>query len=289
MRYTLLLLIFSCLFPSLAAEPTQKEKASMTDTHLQQFSPAWPHGEIKPIFPNVFFVTGTNKTHHEGTDIQTSRNMTILRHGSELTLINTVRLTDPALKKLEALGSVTNIVRIGAFHGRDDAFYKHQYPKAKLWALKGTTYDSGLKVDQELVPNGLMPFSTCSIFAFKTSSQPECILHIDQEGGILVSCDSIQNITSTDDFYSSETAKSFHEMGLVASANISPIWLGATHTKASDFEELLKKFTFSHLLTGHGEPLMDNAYKKVSETVQRVSESEKKPKARDDNKFKALL
>ncbi len=90
-----------------------------------------PHGDIRQIFKDVFFVTGTNKIHHEGIDIQTSRNMTIVRSGSELTLINTVRLNEEALQKLDALGVVTNIVRIGAFHGRDDAFYQNRYPDAK--------------------------------------------------------------------------------------------------------------------------------------------------------------
>jgi hypothetical protein len=235
-----------------------------------QFTPAWPHGNICQIFQDVFFVTGTNKIHHEGIDIQTSRNMTIVRSGSELTLINTVRLNDEALQKLDALGVVTNIVRIGAFHGRDDAFYQNQYPHAKLWALRGATYESSLKANQDLTPGGLMPFPDCSLFVFETSTQPECILHIEREGGILVSCDSIQNITSLDEFYSPETAKSFEEQGLVRSANITSIWLGATSTKASDFERLLKSFTFQHLLTAHGPPLLNHAYEQVTQTVQRV-------------------
>ncbi|MDF3033611.1 MAG: hypothetical protein K0R76_565 [Alphaproteobacteria bacterium] len=45
-----------------------------------QFTPAWPHGDIEPVFPDVFLVTGTNKVQHEGANIQTSRNMTIIRN-----------------------------------------------------------------------------------------------------------------------------------------------------------------------------------------------------------------
>jgi hypothetical protein len=171
---------------------------------------------------------------------------------------------------LEALGTIHNIVRIGAFHGRDDGFYKHRYPNAKLWTLKGVSYESGLSADQELTPGGLMPFPTCSLFIFESSTQPECILHIDREGGILISCDSIQNITATDEFYNSETAKSFQEQGLIKPANISPIWLGATNTKVVDFDRLLKSFSFRHLLTAHGEPLLEKAYEQITQTVQRV-------------------
>jgi hypothetical protein len=234
------------------------------------FSPAWPHGDLRQIFTDVYFVTGTNKIHYEGANIQTSRNMVIVRHGSALTLINTVRLNEDGLQKLDALGTVGNIVRIGAFHGRDDGFYKHRYPNAILWTLKGVSYANGLMADKELIPGKQMPFPDCSLFSFESSSQPECVLHFDREGGILVTCDSIQNITATDEFYNSETAKSFHDQGLIKPANISPIWLGATNAKVADFDRLLKSFSFHHLLTAHGVPLLEKAFEQVTQTVRRV-------------------
>jgi hypothetical protein len=235
-----------------------------------QFTPAWPHGDIEPVFPDVFLVTGTNKVQHEGANIQTSRNMTIIRNGVELTLINTVRLNEEGLKALDQLGRVAHIVRIGAFHGRDDAFYRNQYPNAQLWVLKGMTYENGLKPTRELVPEGDMPFPGCSLFVFETSNLPEGVLYVDREGGMLISCDSIQNITATDQFYSPETAKSFQDQGLVKPANISSIWLGATHTKVSDFDRLLKTITFRHLITAHGQPLLNTAYEQVAATAKRV-------------------
>ena len=127
-----------------------------------------------------------------------------------------------------------------------------------------------LKSDRELTPEGAMPFPSCTLCVFETSILPEGILSIQREGGILISCDSIQNITSTDTFYSPETAKSFQDQGLVKPANISPIWLGATHTKAVDFDRLLKTMTFRHLITAHGEPLMNTAYEQVTATIKRV-------------------
>ena len=72
----------------------------MPQSEVQQFTPVWPHGEIREIFKNIFFVTGTNKIHYAGDDIQTSRNMIIIRDGTQLTLINTVRLDDDGLQKL---------------------------------------------------------------------------------------------------------------------------------------------------------------------------------------------
>lgn len=242
----------------------------MTDTQDLQFTPAWPHGDISEIFQDIFFVTGTNKIHYEGKDIQTSRNMVIIRHGSELTLINSVRLNDEGLEKLNLLGNVTGIVRIGAFHGRDDAFYKNQYPNALLWTLKDASYDNGLKADKTLSLDGELPFPGCSLFIFESSRFPECILHVSTEGGILISCDSIQNITCTDEFYNPATAISVLEQGLVKPANISPIWLGATQTNAADFYRLIETMSFRHLITAHGEPLRDNAFEQVSATIERV-------------------
>jgi len=136
-------------------------------------------------------VTGTNKIHYEGADIQTSRNMVIIRHGSELSLINSVRLNDEGLKQLDQLGTVTHIIRIGAFHGRDDAFYKSYYPKSTLWTLPGATYENGLAPDKVLTPEG-DKLSQGVRFSCLKHPIPGRYLHIDRDGGILISCDSIQ-------------------------------------------------------------------------------------------------
>lgn len=242
----------------------------MMTSESNQFTPAWPHGDVVEIFPDIFFVTGTNKVHHEGTDIQTSRNMVIVRHGTDLTLINSVRLNNEGLAKLNTLGTVKNIMRIGVFHGRDDAFYRQHFPSSKLWVLQDMVYENALKADHYLTCTDRMPIPGCSLFLFETSLHPEGIVHLDREGGILISCDSIQNISTTDEFYSKDTAQFFEAQGLVKPANISPLWLGATQTKATDFERLLKSFTFQHLITAHGEPLLNDAFPMIKETMNRV-------------------
>ena len=103
---------------------------------MTQYSPAWAHGELKEIFPDIFFVMGTNITIHEGTELQHSCNMVIVKNINKLTLINTIRLNDKGLTALDNLGQVTNVVRIGAFHGRHDAFYVDRY-SAKLYETLG--------------------------------------------------------------------------------------------------------------------------------------------------------
>ncbi len=228
-------------------------------------SPAWPHSAIKEIFPNIFFVMGMNKTHYSGVDLQHSRNMVIIRDGNILSLINTVRLDDDGLAALDALGKVENVIRIGAFHGRDDAFYCNRY-QAKLWAIKGMVHDNNRPTDIELIPNGKMPFPESSLFVFDTSSHPEGILHIAQEGGILITCDSIKNWLEPDQFFSSETAKLYTEQGFFGVASISQVWKQACNVEASDFERL-KSLEFCHLISAHGDPLLNNAHEKVVETI----------------------
>ncbi len=226
-----------------------------------------PHGKIKEVFNHIFMVTGTNHIHHDGVDIQTSRNMIIVRDGQNLSLINTVRLNDEGLAKLNTLGKVINVVRIGAFHGYDDEFYLDHY-QATLWALKNMEHQSGRKTDRLLDVGGPMPFTHCALFDFTTTLHPEAILiHKIEESSVLISCDSIQNWTYADEFFSESTAKAFQEQGLIKAANIPDTWIGACKP---DMEELkkLKSLQFKHLLSAHGEPLKDTAYEQLCETLK---------------------
>lgn len=234
---------------------------------MTNYSPAWPHGDLKEIFPNIFFIMGTNITTHEGIELQHSCNMVVVKEGNELTLINTVRLDDKSLAELDNLGQVINVVKIGTFHGRHDAFYVDKY-KAKLWALKGVQHDHKKTTDIELIPNGKMPFQDCSLFVFETSIYPEAILHVNREGGILITCDSVKNWTTIDEFFNEQTGKLYTNLGFLGSATISKIWQQACKVQAQDFARL-KLLTFKHLLSAHGEPLLNDAHEKLSSTIKQ--------------------
>jgi hypothetical protein len=231
------------------------------------YSPVWPHSEIKEVFPNIFYVMGTNITTHNDIEFQHSRNMIIIRDEGKLSLINTVRLDDKGLAELDALGKVENIIRIGAFHGRDDAFYIDRY-HAKLWALPRMQHHNNRLADVLLAPNGIMPFTGCALFIFETSEYPEGILHIAKEDGILVTCDSIKNWVSADPFFSTASAKLYQEQGFFGIATISNVWKEATKVQSSDFVRL-KSLKFKHLLGAHGEPLLNYAYDAIALTIQR--------------------
>ncbi len=235
---------------------------------MSEFTPLMPHGDIEEIFSDVFFVTGTTRPNYMGIEWQFSRNMTIVRDGDDLTLINTVRLDDDGLAVLDKLGRVNRVVKLGAFHGIDDPFYIDRYD-AEMWALPGMTHEGGLSTAVELEVGGDMPFSDCSLFVFETSKSPEGLLLIARDGGILISCDSLQNWAEPDRFFSEESAKRMAEYGFFQKANVGPGWLRESAPQPDDFERV-KALPFRHLLSAHGTPLRDTARDDLAATFQRL-------------------
>ncbi|WP_437327007.1 hypothetical protein [Sorangium sp. So ce381] len=233
-----------------------------------EYSPAWPHGEVQDAFPEVFYVVGTNRTHHAGIDLQTSRTMTVLRQNRELTLVNTVRLTEEGLRQLDALGQVRHIVRLGAFHGRDDPFYRDRYG-ATLWALPEAVAADGRPADRALAAGGPFPVHGGIVFVFTTARFPEAAVLLPREGGILITCDAVQNWSHVDPFFSEETGALFVAQGLIGVANIPATWREACAPDISDFRRLAD-LPFHHLISAHGEPLRDDAKRLLQVRMDEV-------------------
>jgi hypothetical protein len=223
-----------------------------------EYSPVWPHGTLQVAFPEIFFVIGTNRTRHAGVDIQTSRTMVVLRENGALTLLNTVRLGEEGLRDLEALGEVRNVVRLGAFHGRDDPFYRDRYG-ATLWALPGAEHLDGRGPDRVLGSGGAFPVRTGEVFVFSSARFPEAAVLLHREGGILITCDAVQNWARVDELFSAECGEQFAAQGLIRTANIPSTWRLACTPSVDDFRRLLA-LPFRHLISAHGEPLRDEAH-----------------------------
>ena len=173
---------------------------------MPDFPPQLPHGQITQVLPEVFFVTGQMRIEAPDRPILTSRNMTVIRTGTELTLANTVRLDAGGLAEIDALGEVKHVAKLGQFHGRDDAFYLDRYG-AEFWAPDGMTHDRGEVTDCVLAPDQAGPSNDASVFLFETASKPEVILHLDRHGGILVSCDSLHNWSGPDEWFDDYSAQ----------------------------------------------------------------------------------
>jgi hypothetical protein len=219
---------------------------------MSEFHAAMPHGPIREVFPDVFFVTGTMKNEFFGSMWHFSRNMTIIREGDELTLVNTVRLSPEALAELDRVGRVVNVVRIGDMHGVDDAFYVDRYD-ATYWAMPGMSTEDRPPVTKQLVPGGEMPVRDASLFAFTSTRRPEGILRLDREGGIMISCDSLQNWVAPDEFFDDSTIAKMKDMNFFTETGIGLAWIHGSEPRPDDFVRL-KQLSFRHALCGHGEP-----------------------------------
>src|SRR5690606_30853215 len=146
------------------------------------------------------------------------RTMLVVREAGTLTLINSVRLGEAGLASLDALGVVKHVVRLGAFHGRDDPFYRHHYG-AELWALAESAHADGREADRALDEDGELPIRGARLLRFRSAAQPEAALLLPHGGGTLVTCDAIQNWTGLDPFFAPETFAMFQAQGLIGEAN----------------------------------------------------------------------
>ncbi|UTW02080.1 hypothetical protein KDX31_11995 [Amphritea atlantica] len=240
---------------------------------MDQFPEVLAHGAIEEVFPDIFFVRGAMETVLQGMDWQFSRNMTVVRDAERLIIINSVRLSDDGLAELDKLGRVTDVVRLGCLHGRDDQFYVDRY-NADYWALPGVGQEDGSKASDQkavrtLTEDGALPISDASLFQFRTTQMPEGILRIDRAGGILIACDALQNWLAPDEYFSDASRELMQQMEFFTPANLGPVWLQAATPAGEDFARL-KALSFRHALCGHGDPLHDTAYEDYHATFNRI-------------------
>lgn len=229
---------------------------------MTQLPAALPHGPIAEIFADIFQVTGRFKF---APGLTITRNMTILRVGTELTLVNSVRLTDAGLAELDKLGKVTKLLKIGAFHGVDDAFYVDRY-RPEFWAPPKSRHANGLQHSRELVP-GAMPVPNCHVFAFEAGKRPEVALRLDRDGGVLVTCDSYQHWTTFDGC--SPLGKIMMRMMGFGPKHIGGPWVKEMGDGVrADFDRLLQE-PFRHLLPAHGTVLRDDAVAGLREAMAK--------------------
>lgn len=212
---------------------------------MPDFPAAQPHGPLTEIFPDVFFVTGGFRF---APGLAITRNMTVVRDGRDLTVVNSVRLSPEGEAELEQLGTVRHVVRIGAFHGADDPYFVHRFG-AKLWAPPGTEHAAGLKSDADLVP-GSSPIADSRVFLFERARMAEAALILEREGGLLLTCDSYQNWT---DF---EGCSLLGKL-MMKAMGFGPTLVGGPWAKRmgpdvrTDFDRL-EDLPFSSLIPAHG-------------------------------------
>ena len=239
--------------------------------------PAMAHGAITKLFTNIWFVKGAMKMPML-MPMKISRSMVIIKDADsgELTLVNSMRLSEAGLAELEKLGKVRNVIRIAGYHGRDDGFYRQRYG-ASIYAIKGQVYIR--KFDHESNPKEYMqadiylgkdsplPIKSAQLKIFESSNPPEAVLLLQQDGGVLITGDSLQNTAEPDEYVGFLAKKMMGKMGFFKEYNVGPGWLQFAKPDAAEIRTLLD-LEFEHVLPGHGEPVIGGAKEKFRPVIE---------------------
>lgn len=208
-----------------------------------------------------------------------SRNMVVVREGERLVVLNSMRLGEAGLEQLDRLGKVTDVVRLAGFHGVDDPFYKDRYD-ATVWGLQGMYYQQGFdppteggnnyfKLDRFLTPDEL-PLSGASLHTLDTTP-PDALLHLDREGGILITGDSLQNWGSADRYFSLLGRVMMKRWGFLRPHQLGPGWIKATKPATEQIRGLLD-LDFEHLLPAHGTAVVGGAKEHYRPALERYEQ-----------------
>lgn len=238
--------------------------------------PALPHGEIEEPLPGLFFVTGTVRMPMP-VPILFSRAMTIVREGQRLVLVNSVRLDDAGLAKLDALGKVTDVIRLAGNHGADDPFYKERYG-ARVWAPKGAPYMPGFDAkaepyfepDERYETGSTLPIAGAVVHLIH-SSPPEAVLVVPAHGGVAITGDAMQNWAKTDPFFNLPAKWMMKVMGFIKPCNVGPAWLKQCKPPASDLRAILD-LPFDKVLPSHGFPVLGGAREAYRAAVEAAAQ-----------------
>jgi hypothetical protein len=238
--------------------------------------PAHPHGELREVLPGIHFVTGSFAMPGP-LPLRFSRNMTVVREGERLVLVNTVRLDDAGLAALDALGRVTDVIRIAGNHGLDDPFYRERYG-AKVWAVAGQRYTTGfdtnardvyLEPDVAIDASTALPIAGARLYPIR-SKPPEGLLVLERAGGTVISGDCLQNWAEPDEYFSFLGRLLMRMFGFIKPHNIGPAWLKQCKPPKEDLRGILD-LEFANVLPGHGAPVVGDARALYRRTIERVS------------------
>ena len=249
----------------------------MSSTHLPRpFATALPHGDLQEILPGIHFVTGSF-SFPGPLPVRFSRNMTVVRQGARLVLVNAVRLDQAGLAALDALGQVTDVLRLAANHGIDDPFYADRY-RAKVWAVKGQRYTPGFNTsspktyfrpDVEIDATTALPIEGARIQIIG-SRPPEGLLLLPGHGGVMVAGDSLQNWGAVDSYFNGVGSVMMRMLGFIRPHNVGPAWLRQGKPPIAHLRAILGA-PFAHVLPAHGAAVIGNASELYRPAIDRVA------------------
>jgi hypothetical protein len=232
-------------------------------------SPGKVFGKLEQVFDDVWWTWGTVVF---APGIRFPRNMVIVRERGELVVIHPVLMPDAEQKRIEALGPIKHMMRLGEFHGMDDLAYVKRYAPTS-WAPPSVNRAEGITTHHELVPGCKLPLAGATLHAFEASRTAETVIHLERHDGMLLACDSVQNWEHAPGLsVLGRLMAGF--MGFRGRACIGPGWRKASEPKDGKgflpaFEQLAK-LEFRHALGGHGGPIKDTARDDLRAQMKKI-------------------
>ena len=232
-------------------------------------TPIYDHDPIEELQPDVFMVRGSIRMNALMT---ITRNMAVVRHQGELTLVDPIRLHAAEEARLEELGTVKRILRLGPMHGVDDPYYIERYG-AELWAPGLSKAHPEPKPDVTFDATTPLPFPDAELFCFEGLTQPEAVLLLRRGQGLLVTCDAIQNYG--DYRFNNLPARLMMPLiGFPKTTIVGPVWVKLMTPKGGNLEDefrrLLDELDFDQLLSAHGSFLASGAHAACQRAVDKM-------------------
>jgi hypothetical protein len=215
------------------------------------YTPVTDHGELTKVLDNVYIVRGSFNL---GLGIMIGRTMTIVKRGDDLTVINSIRVNEEVEAEIKKLGTIKHLVRLCTGHGTDDAYFINTF-EPTYWSLEGIAPVADTKAhDKALTEDGERPIPDMKLVLFKNTPLKkwhECVIWIPDSDGTLITCDFIQNQTTTD--HTSFMGKHIsYWMGFQGECKCSPMWRSANGMDHWDDIERILAWDFENLVAAHG-------------------------------------
>jgi len=232
------------------------------------FPLASPHGPITKVADGLHVVRGSFKM---GPGTRIGRTMTIIEHGGELTVLNSIRLAPAEDEALTRLGPVRHVVKLSDAHGIDEPYYVERY-KPTFWALDGARLPAGITATGlgSAVPiEGAIVVDLPGI-----GGGLECALWIPAGNGTLITCDALQNHEGKEPHASALARAITPLLGFKGGVLVASMWRRIRKVTSGEaisraFEPLLTH-RFENLVTGHGPAVIGGADKLARAAIERA-------------------
>lgn len=230
---------------------------------MTKYFPLLPHLDITEKVEGVYELTGTMKLFGL---FRYSRNMHIIKTEDGVALVNPVRADDKTLRRIEEIGPIKHIYKIGQLHNVDIPFYMDKYAP-KLWKIEGDPTLDHLKADHYFEDGQKASPCGSKLRILKNSKLKEAVLIHPSAGGTLISCDAFVNMGP--DPMANWLTNTLQKL-LPSPVYVGPNWIKFAKPSGGDLLELLSD-DFENLLTAHGAAVLGDAKEKLTSYVKQLN------------------